>query len=253
MRADGKLFPSSGVSSAAKGRVLVLAGTREARKVLEACPDLDVEASLAGVTDAPDLPGLVRVGGFGGEADFRAAAEGYAAILDATHPFSTVVTERTSRICSEFDLHDLRLTRRPWDVEAGWVVHSDLETCARAIPRDANVFLATGPGGLAPFLNRGLQLWCRRIDPAPPQEGVTWIIGRPGSETAEIGLLRDLGITHLITKNSGGPADGKLKAAKALGLRVHLIERPNEACQGPETHDIDHAIAFVRAHAHHNL
>jgi precorrin-6A/cobalt-precorrin-6A reductase len=78
--------------------------------------------------------------------------------------------------------------------------------------------------------------------------GVTWLVGPPGADVAaEAAILRGHGITHLVTKDSGGPR-AKLDAAASLGIAVHVIDRP-PCAPGKETHDIDRAIAFVRAHA----
>lgn len=231
----------------------MLAGTREARVLLERCADLSVEASLAGTTQTPDLPVPTRVGGFGGEAGFRASLPAYRAVIDATHPFAVDITARTARVCADCGTPYLRLTRAPWPVEAGWVLHRDLPSCAARINPTGRIFLAVGPGGLAPFLNRNLHLWCRRIDRAADREGVTWVIGRPGDESAESGLLRSLRITHLVAKNAGGAETGKLLAAKTLGIEVHMIERPASGLPGQETHSIDTALDFARSHATHNL
>ena len=42
----------------------------------------------------------------------------------------------------------------------------------------------------------------------------------------EIALMRDEGVSVLVSKNAGGPARAKLDAARALGLPVIMIERP---------------------------
>lgn len=230
------------------GSVLILAGTREARAVCAACAGLDVVASLAGATRAPrDLGVATRIGGFGGEAGFRAALAGVAAVLDATHPFAATMRARAARVCDEMGLPHLRLTRPPWPAEAGWHRHADAAGAVAALPRGARVFLATGPGSLAPFQGRGLRLWCRRVDPAAAHPGVEWITGLPSGLGEETALLRRLAITHLVAKNSGGPR-AKLDAARACGVAVHMIDRPPKVA-GKETHDIRRAIAFVRAHA----
>jgi precorrin-6A/cobalt-precorrin-6A reductase len=168
-------------------------------------------------------------------------------VLDATHPFASRISERAARICAERAIPHLRLARLPWEPSPGWLRHESADAAARALPPGARVFLAVGPGGLAPFLGRGLHLFCRRVDPAPPRDGVTWIIGLPGDEAREHALLASHRITHLVTKDSGG-SRAKLDAAASLGIAVHVIDRPPPA-PGEETHDIDRAIAFVRAHA----
>lgn len=230
---------------------LVLAGTAEARRLLARGAHLRVTASLAGATAAPRLPVPIRIGGWGGDGAFAADLPTWSAVLDATHPFAARVTARTARACAAAGVPYLRLTRPPWPVEPGWTEHPDLAAAAAALPRGARVLLAVGPGGLAPFLGRGLTLWCRRVDPAPPVAGVTWIVGLPGDEAAETGSMRRLGVTHLVTKNAGG-ARGKLDAARGLGVAVHVIARPPPA-PGPQTEDLDVALRFLEAHADHRI
>ena len=206
---------------------MILAGTGLARRVCAAVADCDVLASLAGVTEVPcDLEVPTRIGGFGGEAGFRAALDGVSAVLDATHPFAARVTERTVRICREMGVPYLRLQQPPWPNDPTWHVHATTAAAADAIPTGARVFLSTGPGSLVPFLQRGLHLWCRRIDHAATRDGVTWIVARPPfTEDGERALFALLGVTHLVSKNAGG-ARAKLDAARALGLPVILADRP---------------------------
>ncbi|MEM7489961.1 MAG: precorrin-6A/cobalt-precorrin-6A reductase [Pseudomonadota bacterium] len=227
--------------------VLVLAGTAEARAVLARAAGLAVRASLAGRTAVPvDLGVPTRVGGFGGAAGFRAALAEATAVLDATHPFAARMTARAVRACDEMGVPYLRLTRPGWGPLGAR--YPDERACARALPEGARVFLTTGPGSLAAFEGRGLKLLCRRVDSAPARGGVTWVVGTPPfSVVEEAETMRCHGITDLVTKDSGGPR-AKLDAAAALGVAVHVIERPPDP-GGEETHDIDRALAFLRRHA----
>ncbi|MEM8824652.1 MAG: precorrin-6A/cobalt-precorrin-6A reductase [Pseudomonadota bacterium] len=227
--------------------VLVLAGTAEARAVLARVPGHSVLASLAGRTEKPVALGVpTRIGGFGGEAGFRAALADATAVLDATHPFAARMTERAVRLCGELGVPYLRLTRPGWGSVG--LRYPDERACARALPEGATVFLTTGPGSLPAFEGRGRALFCRRVDPAPARVGVTWIVGTPPfALEQEIETLERHGITDLVTKDSGG-ARAKLDAAAALGVAVHVIERPLNP-GGEETHDIDRAAAFLRKHA----
>ncbi|PSK83474.1 precorrin-6A/cobalt-precorrin-6A reductase [Limimaricola soesokkakensis] len=219
--------------------VLVLAGTREGREVAAglAARSIPVLASLAGRTRRPLEPGVpLRTGGFGGAQGFRdtVAAQGITAVIDATHPFAEEITERTARLCREDGLPHLILRRPGWQPLPGddWTRIAREADLAAHVPRGATVFLATGPQRLVAFTGlEDRRVLCRRIDPAPgpfPYENGDWVVSRPPfSVEDETALFALLGVDVLATKNSGGE-DGraKLEAARALGLRVVLLDRP---------------------------
>ncbi|MFT6532931.1 MAG: precorrin-6A/cobalt-precorrin-6A reductase [Limimaricola cinnabarinus] len=219
--------------------VLVLAGTREGREIAAglATRGMPVLASLAGRTRRPLDPGVpVRSGGFDGEAGFRAALDehGITAVIDATHPFAETITGRTARICCEIGLPHLILRRPGWTPAPGddWTRIKAEADLAAHVPRGKTVFLATGPQRLEAFSGlEGRRVLCRRIDPAPgpfPHEDGQWVVSRPPfSADDEMALFALMGVDVLAAKDSGGE-DGraKLEAARRLGLKVVLLDRP---------------------------
>lgn len=220
-------------------RLLLLAGTAEARALadrLAETPSVDALASLAGATERPAPYAIpTRRGGFGGAGALRAfLAEGrFDAVIDAAHPFAARIGAAAVEACAALALPLLRLERSPWRPEPGdrWTEVPDAETAAAALPPGAVAFLATGPGSLPPFAaRRDLTLALRLIDPPraslPPH--IRPVPGRPPFSTeAEITALRDAGATHLVCKNAGGaPGRAKLDAARALRLPVVMIARP---------------------------
>lgn len=232
------------------GQVLILAGTAEARAVCAACAGLDVVASLAGVTrDPADLRVPTRVGGTGGQVGFAHGLLGIAAVLDATHPYAAAITARTVAACAAEGVPYLRLTRSAWDVEPGWQVHAHERACAEAILDPARVFLSIGLRHAGHFAGAGSHRLVRVLNEVHSASSpFAFVTGRPPfTVEAEVASMRRHGITDLVTRNSGGPR-AKLDAALALGIAVHLIDRPPRA-DGEEIHDIARAVAFVRAHA----
>ncbi|MGI9436350.1 MAG: precorrin-6A/cobalt-precorrin-6A reductase, partial [Geminicoccaceae bacterium] len=85
--------------------MLILGGTSEAVALAEALAsqdDLHVINSLAGRTRSPrQLPGEVRIGGFGGVPGLVAFLEdrGINAVVDATHPFATAMSAHADMAC----------------------------------------------------------------------------------------------------------------------------------------------------------
>ena len=219
--------------------LLLLAGTSEARKIgweLSTSGTAAI-ASLAGATRSPDpLPLPTRIGGFGGQAGFEVFLKENAisAVLDATHPFASAITDRSARVCAALSMPYLQLLRPEWHPEPGdhWTDIGSEHEAALHIPAGSTVFLATGRLTLDRFSGlQGCRVLCRQIDPptAPfPFEGGEFIISRPPfSVQREVDLFSALGVEWLVVKNAGGSESAtKLVAARHLDIPVLMLRRP---------------------------
>lgn len=237
-------------------RTLVLGGTAEARRLAQAmrAAGLTVTLSLAGRTAArDDVPGQVRVGGFGGaEGLVSALVEGgYDALIDATHPYAAAISANAAAAAAATGIPFLRLSRPAWPERPDWIAVSSLAEAAASLPPGASVFLAVGRQGVGPFLVRSdCRFVARMIEPAETPPGWEVILDRgPFSLKDEMRLLKARGITHLVSKNSGAPAvAAKLDAAEALGIAVVMVERPQLA-PAPEVATVAAALDWVGAQA----
>jgi precorrin-6A/cobalt-precorrin-6A reductase len=238
--------------------LLLLAGTGEARRIACGLTDTGIKviASLAGATRHPEpLPIPTRVGGFGGEDHFRTylAAKNISAVLDATHPFASQITDRTARVCAEIGLPYAQVLRPEWEPQSGdrWIPIDAPEDAARHIPMEAVVFLAIGRQTLEAYRNlEGRRILARMVDPprAPfPFEGGEFILGRPPfGQDHEVSLFKSLGVTHLVAKNAGGQGGrAKLDAARALGLPVLMLAHPTMP-DGVKLTTVQEALSWVR-------
>jgi precorrin-6A/cobalt-precorrin-6A reductase len=240
--------------------VLVLGGTSEARALaaqLNDLPGLRVVSSLAGRVSNPVLPaGEVRVGGFGGAAGLAAWArtEGVGAVVDATHPFAETISAHTAEACARAALPLLRLARPAWTQRDGddWHDAGSLDEAAAMLPGlGTRVFLTTGRQGLAVFAGLD-RLWflIRCVDPpdgALPANREVLLARGPYAREPERALMRHHGIGVLVTKNSGGPlTEGKLDAARDLGIPVVMISRPPAAAAGSVT-AVSDAVSWVQS------
>jgi precorrin-6A/cobalt-precorrin-6A reductase len=219
-------------------KVLILGGTGEARELaarLVALGD-DVTTSLAGRTSAPRPPeGRLRVGKFGGIPGLVAylTAGGFERLVDATHPYAGLISINAVAASRRTGIPLVRLMRPPWQepAGAGWVHVADIAAAAKALPPGATAMVTTGHEGLAILLERDdCTLVVRLIEPPelPLPRHVRLILSRPPYTLAgERALFEREGITHLVTKNSGGEQTrAKLDAAQALGIEVIMVERP---------------------------
>lgn len=219
-------------------RILILGGTGEARALaaLLAGEGHSVITSLAGVTENPLLPaGEVRRGGFGGVEGLVnfLRMEGIGVVVDATHPFAAQISANAHAACADAGLPLLRLERPAWQAGAGdhWTPVTSAAEAAATLPDGARVLLTIGRKDLAPFLARGgIGGVARMIE--PPNcllpAGWTLLLQRPPfAVAAEMQLMREHGVTWLVTKNAGGAeTEAKLIAAQKLGLPVLMVQRP---------------------------
>jgi precorrin-6A/cobalt-precorrin-6A reductase len=240
-------------------RVLILGGTTEARQLAERLSirrDLDVTLSLAGRTSNPvPHPVPLRLGGFGGAeglADHLKAAR-VDRLIDATHPYATVMSENAARAAQLTGVPLLALRRPAWTAVAGdrWTEVADVDAAAQALggaPR--GVFLALGRNEIAAFETAPQHRYLvRSVDPVEPPLAVpraVYLQARgPFREEDDRALIAAHAIDVVVSKNSGGSAAyGKIAAARALGIEVILLRRPSLP-EVPAVTTIDDAVAWL--------
>jgi precorrin-6A/cobalt-precorrin-6A reductase len=240
-------------------RVLILGGTTEARLLGERLAkrgDLEVTLSLAGRTASP-VPHAVplRIGGFGGAAGLAdyLTSEHVAALIDATHPYASVISQNAVAAADQAGTPFMTLRRPPWTAVAGdrWTFVEDASAALHAIGEQSRrVFVALGRNELGPFAAAPRHFYLIRsvdpVDPPLPLPQVRYVTARgPFSEADDRALMTTHDIDVVIAKNSGGSAAyGKIAAARALGIDVVLLRRP-AAAAAPAVETIDEAIAWL--------
>lgn len=239
------------------GRVLVLGGTGEARRLATAlvADGVDVLSSLAGRVADPVLPpGGVRIGGFGGAAGLAEwlASNPVDAVVDATHPFAETMTASAVAAAEAAGVPLLRLQRPGWTAQPGddWRWVDSLEGAAAAVAGFDRVFLTTGRQGLAAFAGLTAHCLVRSVDPPepplPPRTTVVLERG-PFSLDDELSLMREHAVQVVVTKDSGGSMTAaKLTAARELGLPVVLVRRPPLPPGVATVATVEEALAWVR-------
>lgn len=237
-------------------RVLVLAGTSEARELIGRMPDgVNVNASLAGVTRAPvDLGCPTRIGGFGGVDGLAAylREERIDALVDATHPFAARMTRQAAEAATVAGVAHVILQREGWSPQAGddWRFVDEFDEVAANIPEGCTVFLGTGRQTLEQFANMtGRRLLCRVIDPPQrdfPFQGGRFVVGRPPFSIAEeVAFFTQESVDWLVVKDAGGARSrSKLDAARQLGLPVVMQRRP-ALPDAPVVRNVEDCLAWL--------
>lgn len=223
-----------------KRRILILGGTGEARALATSLVAMghDVTTSLAGRTRAPLLPpGAVRIGGFGGIDGLAAylAKTRPHLLVDATHPFAATISANAVAASGVAGTPLLRLVRQPWSRPGGavWLKAATMADAASSLPRGARVLLTIGRQEVEAFFPR-TDCWflARMIEhsPAIPADWTVLTAQGPFDQQGEKHLLVEHGITHLVSKNAGGPQTyAKIAAAAELGVPVLMVSRPGLA------------------------
>src|SRR5690606_29010914 len=238
-------------------RILILGGTEEARLLADALVDRghEITLSYAGRTTEPVPPrSHVRVGGFGGPAGLSdyINANGIERLVDATHPYSVQIASNAVAAAEATGVPPVRLIRPGWAEPqyAFWHHVASVEEAAAGLPTGARVLLTVGHRGLDTFLARAdCSFLVRSIEPPEkplPVHAQSLLQRPPYYVGAETELMRQQGITHLITKNSGGvQTEAKLKAAQQLRLAVVMIARP-QLPPAKEVPTVGRTIAALR-------
>jgi precorrin-6A/cobalt-precorrin-6A reductase len=241
-------------------RILILGGTTEASALaglLVGRSEFSPLLSMAGRTSDPrPLPIPTRIGGFGGLEGLARflVQERIEAVIDATHPFAAVMSRTAAEACMKARVPLLALRRPPWTAQEGdrWIEVSSMEEAVRALGHEPRrVFLTVGRLELPTFAAARQHTYLvRTIEPigeALPVPNVIAIQDRaPFHEAAEQALMERERVDAVVTKNSGGAATyPKIAAARALGLPVIIVARPEKPRDVEEVASAEAAIKWL--------
>lgn len=217
-------------------RLLILGGIGEAVKLARMLALFHaVTYSIAGKGQPPDLPCVVRIGGFGGVEGLTAflVERGIQLLIDATHPYAARISRNAANAARLAGI-PLWACRRPaWQPEAGddWRAVADWAGITAVSREFQRPFFTIGLEPLRHVAEIPLeQHWlvrCLGAEP-PVSPRLTLLCAKgPFSLAQETVLLRDYRIDVLVAKNSGGRAvEAKLIAARRMSIPVVMLERP---------------------------
>lgn len=253
------VVPAAPMPETTPGRILVLGGTRDGRRLSDLMVDagLDVVTALAGTMPRPRPPrNEIQIEDFGG-------AEGLAywldqnavsVVIDATDPFAPDISETAHRATTRSAIPLLRLSRPPWDPRPGdeWIRVAGLDEAARAVrERFRRPMLTVGVHGPAAFAGdtRGSYLIrCAEPPPDPLPHRYLLILDRgPFDPDSERTIMSRHRIDVLVTRNTGGEdSAAQLAAARDLRLPVVMVDRPPEG-GWPDSDGVDTARSVEEA------
>ncbi len=234
-------------------RILVFAGTTEGRRIAEKISLAGQKALVCVATEygtqaMPDLDGVEVHQGRMTETQMERLMEqeDFVCVVDATHPYATVVSENIKAAAESTLLTYIRLKRNvePKSDFSNPGVHyfDDNESCAIALEGTrGNILLTTGSKELAVYMRRGSlkDRVVARILPGVESlkicEGLG-LTGRdiiamqgPFSKDMNLAQIRDYKISVLVTKMSGhaGGFFEKALAADEAGISLFVVGSPD--------------------------
>lgn len=194
--------------------------------------------SYAGRVDNPKLQPLpTRTGGFGGSDGLARYIRDNAVthVIDATHPFAAQMSWNAAKACEMTGARLAALTRPAWQPQTGdnWQSVPDIDVAIAALEGPPKrVMLALGRLHMDAFAAQPQHHYILRLvdqpeaPPALPSHTVTVARG-PFDVANDTALFKAHAVDVVVCKNAGGTgAIAKLHAARALGLPVIMIDRP---------------------------
>lgn len=195
------------------------------------------------------------MGGFGGVAGLVAYLREarITHVIDATHPFAVQMSRNAVAACAEVGVPLVALTRPEWEPQQGddWTCKPDIAAAVAALERPATcVMLAVGRMHLEDFAPNPQHFYLLRLVDPPkgrlPFPRAEVIVDRgPFEVEVDRALMERYGIKIVVSKNAGGTgAYAKIAAARALGLPVIMINRPEPPARR-ELHDPEDVFDWI--------
>ena len=235
--------------------ILVLGGTSDARALVEGVRGAGYEVLLSTVSEygarlAAEVGVEVRCGALD-DAELSRLVEGAAAVVDATHPFAAQISAAAAAACVRANRPYLRFERPAGALPGGVVRAADPAEAARLaveLAAAGAILLTVGSKTVDVYARAAREAGVRlvaRVLPTPESLAACAAAGLeprdivamqgPTSAALDAALLRHLGATVLVTKESGdaGGLHEKLRAAELAGAAAVVVERPAQPAASP--------------------
>lgn len=166
----------------------------------------------------------------------------YSLVVDATHPYATVVTQNIKTACAHLNVEYIRLLRSESDCKSAIFCENISQAVEFLAVHEGNVLSTIGSKELEKLTAlEGFQKRIfARILPLPQAVDASIALGFEGknlicmqgpfSYELNVALLKQYDCRYLLTKNSGevGGFEEKIKAASAANAEVIVIGRPTQ-------------------------
>ncbi len=245
-------------------KILILAGTTEGRVLSDKLEESGIKHIVSVASEYGETMlgegefRTIRIGKLDEDAMILyLEGEGFSEgdfLVDATHPYAKEVTENAGKVAEKMGLKYLRVKRDRVDIPVSENIHifKSIDLCAEALTKFLNqkenqkepVLITTGSNNLEIFAEtlsaEVLKNTYVRVIPTIEsiekckrlgfEESHIIALQGPFSVELNVALIKQYGIRHLITKESGtaGGFGEKIEAAEKCGISTYVIARPEE-------------------------
>ena len=231
-----------------KGRVIVFAGTTEGRMIADYLGNAGIDvlecvATEFGKNLIEENEHIKVSSDKLGEEGKRHIMEGCSCVIDATHPYATVMTEKIKAACADTKSEYFRLIRSESDYDEDIIAVPDVDAAVEYLKRtEGNILITTGSKELGKYtaIKDYQDRVFARVLSLPTASQSCADIGFQGKnlfcmqgpfcKELNYGLLMQVNAKYLVTKDSGEPGgfEEKLSAARRAGAKTIVISRPEE-------------------------
>jgi precorrin-6x reductase len=229
--------------------VLLFGGTWEGRTLAQSLAAMGISVTYSVATDyGRDLTQpATNLAVLTGRLDEEAMEElmrgtPFSCVVDATHPYAAEVSRNIKAASARVGLRYHRLLRASLEAEDVLLADSPEEAVKLLSGTEGPILLTTGSKELAAFTalpDYRKRLWVRIL---PSQESLAIALSQgipskqiicmqgPFTQDLNAAMMRQIGCTYLVTKDSGkaGGFTEKVEAARQVGAKLLVISRPTQ-------------------------
>ena len=231
-------------------KVAVFGGTTEGRHIAEFCDQNQIQCSYFAATEAgsDEVLHCRKIEVFQGrlnrdEMKAVLSKNSYTKVIDATHPYATIVTSTVQKACKETGCEYLRLVRPAAEEHKNCIIVQDFNEAVELLSHtEGNIFLTTGSKTLQEFTSVPdykerialrvlpmLDSLSKALELGYKPDNIICMQG-PFSELLNIEMMKRYNSRYLVTKDSGsvGGFEEKAQAAAKAGAKLIVIARNGE-------------------------